>query len=103
MKWVYRKNWNAFLDYMDVLSYAMYTHRHHRFKYWHGIWTIVLLLYVMSVETSTSLLFCPTLNVNDCPEVERVSVHSMHTYGYIAQSVVHGHLYTLQCYCTVKY
>lgn len=33
----------------------------------------MLLMYVMSVETSTSLLFCPTLNVKNCPEVERVS------------------------------
>lgn len=57
------------------LLYYIYT-RHHRFKYWHGIWTIVLLLYVMSVETSTSLLFCPTLNVKNCPEVESVSFHN---------------------------
>lgn len=45
--------------------------KHHRFKYWHSIWTIILLMYVMTLETSVSLLFCPTLNAN-CPNVTRV-------------------------------
>lgn len=45
--------------------------KHHRFKYWHSIWTIILLMYVMTLETSVSLLFCPTLNAN-CSDVTRV-------------------------------
>ncbi len=27
----------------------------------HGVWTLVLLMFVMAVETSVSLVFCPTL------------------------------------------
>lgn len=46
--------------------------RHHRFKYWHGIWTIILLMYVMTLETSVSLLLCPTLNVDNCSDVKMV-------------------------------
>lgn len=31
-------------------------------KYWHGVWTIIQIMYIMAVETSVSLLLCPTLS-----------------------------------------
>lgn len=30
-------------------------------KYWHGIWTVIFLMYPRAVDTTISLLFCPTL------------------------------------------
>lgn len=49
------------LKFLAVL-FLVWICRRHRFKYWHSIWTITLLMYVMTVETSVSLLFCPILN-----------------------------------------
>ena len=50
-----------------VLSYSydmlwLCLRRQHRFKYWHGIWTIILLMFVMTVDTSFSLVYCRVLN-----------------------------------------
>ena len=46
---------------------------------WRGAWTLVLLMYAMMVETSASLLFCPTLTttINGSTTSNTVSVYVM--------------------------
>lgn len=56
----------------------MSSFRHPHSKYWHGVWTIIQLMYIMSTYTSVSLLLCPSLLGN------RVSLVIDHDHAYTA-------------------
>ena len=53
------------INYCDMLFkiklYVCVCRRPHT-KYWHGVWTIIQIMYIMAVDTSVSLLLCPTLS-----------------------------------------
>jgi hypothetical protein len=40
----------------------VYVCRRPHTKCWHGVWTIIQIMYIMAVDTSVSLLLCPTLS-----------------------------------------
>ena len=47
-------------------------------KYWHGVWTIIQIMYIMAVNTSLSLLLCPTLTRTTS---ERTVTHTVSIYA----------------------
>ena len=66
----------AYLDALDMFHILNPTCRRTRSIYWHGVWTVVQLVYIMAVKTSASLLLCPTLSRKTLTGTSNVMVYN---------------------------
>ena len=60
--------------YFKLLFFKIVIPHRYRAESWRGVWTLVLLMYAMTIETSSSLLFCPTLTSNSNGTSESITV-----------------------------
>ena len=65
----------TYLDALDMFHILNPTCRRTRSIYWHGVWTVVQLVYIMAVKTSASLLLCPTLSRKTLTGTSNVMVY----------------------------
>ena len=47
-------------------------------RYWHGVWTIIQVMYIMAVQTSVSLLLCPTFTTTTSSGTSKFTVCELH-------------------------
>ena len=57
-----RFRYDLIAQYMTaIIIVCLLSFRHPHSKYWYGVWTVIQLMFIMSIRTSVSLLLCPTL------------------------------------------
>ena len=89
------------INFRSVIYYI--SHRRTRSIYWHGVWTIVQLMYIMAVKTSVSLLLCPTLTESGTSKItvgdNEASMHSDLLIGVFRNlHFEHGKIFLIKYY-----